>query len=208
MAHSEVVVGPNGWNGWAAHVSEHNFPLGTQFRPLSARFPRNSPEMQSYLAVYPLDSPAKITDYWSNLVRHVPQSDRGSYNTWLTEAAIETVRRADYPDLPSRLESIFAFRCGAEAIRFACHFRTGQMAYIYEFQPPNGTVMVDMKIWDAGKWDYTQPAATFEMFVAMGYAYWQSATNDLTARGLARPELLVPPPVTVIEPAIRFERER
>jgi hypothetical protein len=46
------------------------------------------------------------------------------------------------------------------------------------------------------------------MFVTMGHAYWRSATNDLTAQGHARPELLVPPPVTVIEPAIRFERER
>jgi hypothetical protein len=163
--------------------------------------------MQLFRSVFPLDSSTKIAQYWQNSVQHLPQQ-RGGFNTWLTEAAIETVRRHRYRDLPSRLDCIFGFRCAAEAIRFACHYRTGPMAYLHEFQPGPGTVMVDMKIWDNCKWDYAQAVSALGILIGMGEAYWQSATGDLTAHGRQRPELLVPPPVTVTEPPIPFEREK
>lgn len=199
------MIGPDGWNGWALHVSEANLPVGTPFQPLSARFPPGSVEAQLYQMVFPLTA-AKIAAYWINVVQNIPESNRGAVNTWLPEAAVETVRQQNFPNMPSRLESIFAFRCGAEAIRFACHFRTGKMAYLYEFQPGPGTVMVDMKIWDSFHWDYGQPAAAYQIFTTGAQAYWQSATLDLSGGGLARPELLVSPPVQIAEPATRFER--
>lgn len=207
MSHSEMVTGPDGWNGWAVHVSEANLPTGIELRPLSGRYAPQSAEMHSFHAVFPLDTPAKIANYWL-LIQHLPKEHRGSYDVWLTEAALETVRRQSHPDLPSRLDSIFAFRCGAEAIRFACHWRTGQMAYLYEFQPAAGTVMVDMKIWDNCKWDYAQPANALRILIGMAESYWHGASAGLTAQGMARPELLVPPPVVIPEPAIRFEREK
>ena len=82
------------------------------------------------------------------------------------------------------------------------------MAYLYEFQPGPGTLMVDMKIWDNCKWDYALAANAFGILIGMGEAYWQSTTGDLTSRTSHRPELLVPPPVTVTELSIPFEREK
>src|SRR2546427_2082506 len=193
MAHSDLVIGPTGWNGWAVHVSETNFPIDTEFEPLSVRFQPNSFEMGLFGSVFPLDSPTKIAQYWQNSIERQPQQQRGPFNVWLLEAALETVRRQHHRDLPSRLECIFGFRCAAEAIRFACHYRTGPMAYLYEFQPGPGTVMVDMKIWDNCKWDYALAANAFGILIGMGEAYWQSATGDLTSRTSHRPELLVPP---------------
>jgi hypothetical protein len=207
VSHSELVVGADGWNGWAVHVSEVNLPAGTQFQPLSARFPPGSIEMQMYQMVFP-PTPAKIAAYWNNVVQYIPEANRSAANTWLPEAAVEAVRVQEFPNRRSRFESIFGFRCGAEAIRFACHFRTGQMSYLYEFQPGPGTLMVDMKIWDHFHWDYGQPAAANQILLTGAQAYWESATNDLNAAGLGRPELLIAPPVHIGEPGIAFEREK
>jgi hypothetical protein len=207
MPHAEIVVGAGGWNGWSVHVSQINHPLETQLQPWSKRLGPDAPEMHALHMVYPLNTPAQITAYWNALVAPNHPHNSAGFHAWLREAALEKVRVQEHPALMSRLNAIFGFLCFADAIRFACHHRSGSLSYLHELQPAEGSMLADMKIWDACHWQYDQPQAAFDILMSMAAAYWNGATANLDTPGMERPELLMPAPVTVTEPALAFERE-
>jgi hypothetical protein len=126
----------------------------------------------------------------------------------MREAALETVRVQHHPNRISRLDSVFGFLCFADAIRFACHHREGGLCYLHEVQSAPGALLADMRLWDECNWDYLAPKAAYDTLMKMASDYWNSATADLNAQGIGRPELLMPAPVTLVQPAIPFDRAR
>jgi hypothetical protein len=208
MPHAEIVVGPPGWNGWGVHVSRVTHALNTNLQPWSARLAPNSPEMQVFHAAYPLDGPARVTHFWNTIVVPQPPNSRSPFHAWMRESALETIRVQQHPNFMSRLDAVFGFLCFADAIRFACHHRDGAMCYLHEVQPAHGTLLADMKLWDECNWDYVNSDAAYDSLMSMATAYWQNATGNLNTQGMARPELLMPAPITVTQPRLQFERER
>src|SRR5260221_10088374 len=103
MPHGQLVVGPEGWSGWAIHVSTIPHPVGTALDGWRSRLfaPVRSPERESFDLAFPLESPATVTDYWERLVSHVPEgTSRAPRHSWMREAAMETIRQTTYPQYP------------------------------------------------------------------------------------------------------------
>lgn len=80
--------------------------------------------------------PAGMTSHGQQYVAGWPAPE--AQPSWAVEAFFEAVRRAEYPDRPSRFESIFAFETVADARAFVGGFRLGTPCAIYRVKGDAG----------------------------------------------------------------------
>jgi hypothetical protein len=120
--------------------------------------------------------------------------DPSQWPAWDIEVFFEAVRRADFPRLPSRMQSVFGFESVDEAKAFVGGFRAGQPCAIYRVQ---GEIAhkANMSLLQVG----ALPGA---VAFSLARAYWQGEQGPRPALW----ELLLDPPVEfteLVEPVVK-----
>lgn len=130
-------LGGEGTMGEAFHVAatqrpssgEDPFPVGTEIT-LSATPAIYAPGAEAEVVRM---FPEGLTDHGRRYMAEAPTREQ-HWPSWAAESFFEAVRRADFPDRPSRMQSVFGFESIDDARGFAGTCRAGTPCAIYKLQ--------------------------------------------------------------------------
>ena len=119
------------------------------------------------------------------ILRQQEQEQSVASLTPAIELVFELVRRASYPQVPSRMTSLFCWEAPEEALEFQAEFRQGQETAIYVVEADD-FFRADMNLLSLGPTSLTA---------------WSNAVDYWSGKSSSNPcwEILTVPPATVVD---------